>query len=272
MASIDMNGDSGSSTAGRNTGRGESTESQVQRQLGLTVQAEGLHASVTPFAKDLTDKPPGESSCIKSEPQSGGEALKPLQGGNIPKMLKRPSPEVLVPPAMDAGGPLSEHPIGKEPLSGKATPEVGTGSTVSITALPFPVSATSSSGQAPVHASRLPQPVQQPVAAPPAQTGIWTAGQQGQLSMPAGAAQQAGSAPQAASPGRAQPHAQPPVPVGFSLQQQLPGALPGPAKQPADSAAPTVPAPAVPVRRMLLPRVPRPAGPSITTSQPVSLS
>lgn len=266
-ASGDRDNGPGSGTAGGSTGIGESTESQVQRELGITVHADGLRSSVTPFAWDPAATPPGEIPSSKAEPQSSGEPLKPLQGGGSPETVKRPSPEVLVPPAMDAGDPSPARSTGEGSLSGKAMQEMEARSTVSICAQPPPVCAPSSSGQTPVHAPQSTQPAQQHVAAPPAQTGVLTAGQQGQLSPPAGAAQQAGSAPQVASPGRAQPLAQLPVPAGYSVQQHPPSALPGPAQQPAGSAAP-----AVPVRRMLLPRVPKPGGPSIATSQHVSLS
>ena len=234
-------------TAGSSTATGRSTESEVQRQLGITVHAEGFRASVTKYAEDLAKPPPGESAGSKAEPQTSGDTHRPLREVRSPRLYKRPAPEVS--PAATPGGPSPAQ------SSGQASPEKAAGSTVSTDALPSPVSALSSNVRVPV---QVPQPAaQQP-----------------------GAEQQASSTPQAASPGEVQSRAQPSVTSvsgsRASVQQHVPGALPGPAKQPASTAAPTVPAPAVPPRRVPLPKLPRVplpklGGSSLAPPRPVHL-
>ncbi len=281
---------SSSGTAGSSTGAGESTESQVQRQLGVTVHAEGFRASVTKYAEDLAkppagdsageaskdssngpqsgtagsstatgestlsevqrhlmanraamiechraliNKPPCESRGISAEPQTSEDTHRPLREVMSPRLYKRPAPEVSIPPAVTTGGPSPAQ------SSGQPSPEKESGAAVSADALPSPVSAQSSTVQVPVQAPQPPQPVAQQH----------------------GSEQQASSTAQAGSPGRVQPQAQLPgtsVPGGSaSVQQQVPGALNGPTKQLAPAAAPIVPGPAVPPRRVPLPKLPR---------------
>ena len=290
-ASTERSNGPGSVTAGSSAAAGETTESQVQRQLGVTVHAEGFRASVTKFVEDSAKEPPGEVAGSKAEPQWSGKTLRPLQEGSIPQIVNRPSPEISIPPAINAGDPPSAHP------TRQATPDTEARSTVSTPALPAPVSVQSSRGQTPVQASQAPQLREQQPVAPPATTGLrllagqvlqehpelagggLTTGQQHQLGPPAAAAQQASSAPEAASPEQQQSQVQLPtmgVPGRRSSVQHNPaGALPDAAKQQAESSSPTVTAPAIPVRRVPLPklsRVPKPAVPSSTSPQPVSLS
>ena len=221
----------GSATAGSSAATRESTESQVQRELGITVHAEGFRASVTKYAEDLEKPLPGQSAGSKAEPESPEVTHRPLRELTSPRLYKRPAPEVSVPPAVGAGGPSLA------PSSEEASPEKEPGSTVSTDALPSPVSTLSSNVPIPVQAvSALSSNVQIPVQAPQPP--------QPEAQQP-GAEQQASSSSQTASPGQVQ------------SQVHLPGALPGPAKQLASVAAPTVPAPAVPPRRVPLHKLPR---------------
>ena len=288
LASEDRRDGPGSGIAGSSAAAGESTESQVQRRLGITVHAEGLHASVTKFVEGSAKGAPGHDPGSKAEPSPSGNTLNPLQEGSIPK---RSSSEVSVPPVVNGGDSAAADSFGQ------TTPGNGARCAVSSPALPPPVSVQSSNRRTPVQASQPPQPrEQQPVAAP-AKTGLrlpaeqvlqehpehagggLATGQQRQLGPPAGATPQASSAPQAAFPGHEQPPAQLLVAglaeMSSSVQQPPPGALPGAAVQQAESLTPTVAAPKVPVRRVplpKLPRVPKPVGASTTSPLPVSLS
>lgn len=173
-------------------------------------------------------------------------------------------------------GPNDEGPPPVHPAE-QTAPEGELQSIVSPAASSAPVSAQSSLRPSPVQAPQLPQPQEQSAGGVPgiqAEAGL-TRGEQSKLSPPARAAQHASSAPQPALLVHQQSPGHIPVsndPGESSAFQQC---LPGNAKQQAESAAPPSPPPAIPMRRVplpKLPRMPKPAGPILRFPQHVSLS
>jgi len=276
----------GTRTPGSSAATDESTESQVQSQVGVTVLADGLRTSVEHSAGKPAEKLPAASSSA----QQPGTILTPLQEAQISEISKRPTAEILRLATLPSLNP-------KNPLLAHADVQASAGQASEST---FTAAASASPGiesspkQSPVHQAQPPQLAEQQLddtAAEQSPGEPITTGQQGQVGTPAGSAQEASNAPQAAAAEQEHPQVQMTNEESLlrsssfllkhlsasskTAEEIAKIAAPSPVAGPA---GPTpVATPAAPIRRVLLPKVPmaklpKPAGRPVTPPQPVSTS